>query len=108
MLSNISSDLSGRDICHGKPGLKSGPLFLCAFSTRDVRNDEEGRLGLLLHFKPRKGTEYTEILPGEACLTYLVFLTRRSLDEGGWSLVFGVYPPWCLEFETWSLEPLGL
>jgi len=37
---NNSSGLSGRDICHGKPGLKSGLLFLCAFSTRDVHRGQ--------------------------------------------------------------------
>jgi hypothetical protein len=48
----------------------------------------------------REALNYTEVLPGEACLSYLVFLTRRSLDEGGWSLKLGVCTLWVAETIT--------
>jgi hypothetical protein len=65
------------------PITKEVGLLLHFINREKGRKDAKGRLGGYFIFEPRKGTEYTEVFSGEACLT------------------------WFLEFETCSLKPLG-
>lgn len=60
-----------------------------------VVEDPVPRVGAHSAFEPRKGTEYTEVFPGGACLSYLVFLTTIAFGGGGWSLSpFSSVSPW--------------
>ena len=50
---------------------------------KDAKKDLGSGLGCYFIFEPLKGTEYTEVFPGEACLTWF-------LEFGFWSLKFQI------------------